>query len=134
MTSPIMVILVMDAPFVSFPIPCTNYYDKQFKYKASHHTKGSCYHCNENDLQCNFLPPYSLAWISNDQSFSHSETYCLQYYTESHQQSQFGANSPLLQCKCLTVLPYLRRNLYQNIDTTDNTTIPTMVCFHLGVF
>ena len=45
-TSPAMVILAMDAPFVPFPIPCTNCHDKQLKCKASRHTKGSCYHCN----------------------------------------------------------------------------------------
>ena len=45
-TSPTMVILAMDAPFVPFPIPYTNCHDKQLKCKASRHTKESCYHCN----------------------------------------------------------------------------------------
>ncbi len=93
-----MVSLAIVAPFVPFPIPCTNWHDKQLKCKASHHRKGSSYRCNVNGLQC-FFPPPTILWLGSPTTdVSPFQRNCL-HCTQSHPQCQFDANSPL-QWKC----------------------------------
>ena len=81
------------------PICCTNCHDKQLKCEAHPHTKGSCYHCIVNGLQCLFPPSLILGHASRSgtralPSFQRNCAHC----THSHQRCVFDANSPS-QCK-----------------------------------
>ena len=84
----------MDAPF---PITCTNCHDKQLKCKAHHHSKGSCYHCIVNGLQC-LIPSLTIPRHGPPGTdvfpFQCNCFHC----TQSHQTCLFNANSSS-QCK-----------------------------------
>ncbi len=86
----------MGAPL---PICCNNCDDKELKCKAHPHTKGSCYHCIVNGLQCLFPPITFLGHASpgttNVSLFQRNCVHC----TQSHQRCVFDTDSPL-QCKC----------------------------------
>ena len=85
----------MGAPL---PICCNNCDDKELKCKAHPHTKGSCYHCIVNGLQCLFPPITFLGHASpgttNVSLFQRNCVHC----TQSHQRCVFDTDSPT-QCK-----------------------------------
>ena len=85
------------------PIRCTNCHDKQLKCEVHPHTKGSCYHCIVNGLQCLFPPPISIL-VGHEHASPPGTTALLSFQrncvhcTKSHQRCVFNADSPS-QCK-----------------------------------
>ncbi len=79
-------------------IRCTNCNDKQLKCKAHPHTKGSCYHCMVNGLECLFPPitilGHASLWTTDVSLFQRNCVHC----TQSYQRCVFDTDSPS-QCK-----------------------------------
>ncbi len=92
---PPLTVLVMGSPL---PIRCTNCDDKQLKCEVHPHTKGLCYHCIINGLQCLF-PPINILRHASPRTTGVSlfQRNCV-HFTQRHQRCVFDANSPL-QCK-----------------------------------
>jgi hypothetical protein len=94
---PPLTVSAMGAPL---PILCTNCDDKQLKCKAHPHTKGLCYHCIVNGLQCLFPPITILGHASpgttNVSLFQRNCIHC----TQSYQRCVFNTDTQS-QCNCL---------------------------------
>ena len=89
----------MDTPF---PVCCTNCHDKQLMCLAHRCTKGKCYQCIIDGLQCLFPPNILLHHGSLQSNMSQFQRNCI-HCTGSHQRCVFDANSPS-QCKRCTKL------------------------------
>ncbi len=92
---PPLTVLAMGSPL---PIRCTNCNDKQLKGEVHPHTKGSCYHCITNGLQCLF-PPITILGHASPRTTDVSllQRNCV-HCTQSHQRCVFDTDSPT-QCK-----------------------------------
>ena len=115
------------------PIRCTSCCDKQLTCEVHPHTKGSCYHCTVNSLQCLFLPITILRHSSPRTNASRFQRNCF-HCTRSHQKCVFDTDSPS-QCKrcmkleipCVFQLSSQGRRNDLNASTDPNNATTTLM-------
>ena len=115
----------------SLTIRCTNCCNKQLTCEAHPHTKGSCYHCIVNGMQCLFPPITMLGHASpRTTDVSLFQRNCI-HCTQSHQRCVGDTDSPSqckrcikLQLTCLFKLSSQgrRNDLIAPTDPNDATT------------